>query len=98
MTFTSCCVVKKKRPAVAYSTAGLLTALDETLCYVMTRRRMTPVTVPVRVHMVVHVLIMVPEIIRRRKFIIEKLPFVAVAYEGNIADSRPVCQGEINDN
>jgi len=63
MTFTSCCVVKKKRPAIAYSTAGLLTALDETLCYVIIRRRMIPLGVHVRVHVVVHVLIIVVEII-----------------------------------
>jgi hypothetical protein len=36
---------------------------------------MTPMGVPVTVHMVVHVFIMVAEIIRRRKFMIEKTSF-----------------------
>jgi hypothetical protein len=63
---------KIKRPTVAYSTAGLRTALDETLCYVMIRRRMTPMGVPVTVHMVLHVLVIVVEIIRRRKFMIDR--------------------------
>jgi hypothetical protein len=39
---------------------------------------MTPMGVPVTVHMVVHVLIIVPEIIRRRKFIPTKTSFHAV--------------------
>jgi hypothetical protein len=41
----------------------------------MIRRRMTPMGVPVTVHMVVHVVIIVPEIIRRRKFIPTKTSF-----------------------
>jgi hypothetical protein len=43
--------------------------LDETLCYVLIRRRMTPMGVPVTVHILVHLPIIVTEIIRRRKFI-----------------------------
>jgi hypothetical protein len=39
---------------------------------------MTPMGVPVTVHMVVHVLIIVPEIIRRREFIPTKTSFHAV--------------------
>jgi hypothetical protein len=38
---------------------------------------MTPLGVPVTVHMVVHVPIIVPEIIRRRKTIIDKASFCA---------------------
>jgi hypothetical protein len=44
---------------------------------------MTPMGVPVTVHMVVHVLIMVAEIIRRRKFIPTKTSLHAVVKNNN---------------
>jgi hypothetical protein len=43
--------------------------LNETLCYVLIRRRMIAKGVPVTVHILAHLPILVAEIIRRRKLI-----------------------------
>jgi hypothetical protein len=56
---------------------------------------MTPMGVPVTVHMVVHVLIMIVEIIRRGELIPVKISFHAWIDESSIADVRVARQEEI---
>ena len=53
---------------------------------------MIPLGVHVRVHVVVRVLIIVAEIIRRRKFITQKVLLCLSFVKDNIADSSFVCQ------